>query len=145
MKSKTSTLVIGLILLFLSHQSSAQSKDGMLIRSAMQEQLAAWNSGDIERYMETYWKSDSLMFVGKSGVTYGWQNTLRNYKRGYPDTASMGKLDFQIIQIKRLSRLYFSVTGKWHLARTKGDLSGHFTLLFRKIAGRWVIVSDHSS
>ncbi len=145
MKSKTSTLVIGLILLFLSHQSSAQSKDDLLIRSAMQEQLAAWNSGDIERYMETYWKSDSLMFVGKSGVTYGWQNTLRNYKRGYPDTASMGKLDFQIIQIQRLSPLYFSVTGKWHLARTKGDLSGHFTLLFRKIAGRWVIVSDHSS
>ena len=67
MKSKTSTLVIGLLLLLLSHQSSAQSKDEMLIRSAMQEQLAAWNSGDIERYMETYWKSDSLMFVGKAG------------------------------------------------------------------------------
>lgn len=124
---------------------NAQTKDEMLIRSAMDEQTNAWNAGDLERYMETYWHSDSLMFIGKSGATFGWDATLKNYKRGYPDTAAMGKLDFQLITIKRLSVLYYNVVGKWHLKRTAGDLSGAFTLLFKKINGRWVIVQDHSS
>lgn len=108
-------------------------------------QTIAWNSGNIENFMHGYWQNDSLMFIGKSGVTYGWQKTLDNYKKGYPDTAAMGNLDFIILQVKKLSEDYSFVIGKWHLARTIGDLSGHFTLLFKKIKNNWVIVSDHSS
>ena len=85
------------------------------------------------------------MFIGKSGVTYGWENTLKNYKRGYPDTAAMGKLEFTLIDIRKLSSKYYHVTGKWKLKRSIGDLQGHFTLLLRKIKGQWKIVSDHSS
>ena len=134
-----------LLSLFVFSFLHAQSKDEQLIRDAMNDQLKAWNAGDIDRYMQTYWQNDSLMFVGKTGVTYGWQNTLDNYKKGYPDTAAMGKLDFTIIEIKRLSVLYFHVVGKWHLRRSIGDVGGHFTLLFKKIDGRWLIVVDHSS
>ena len=125
--------------------SNAQSADEKTIRNAMNEQLAAWNAGDINRFMGTYWQNDSLMFIGKSSVTYGWQATKESYLKGYPDTAAMGKLDFNIIQVKRLSVLYFHVVGKWHLKRTAGDLSGHFTLLFKKVKDKWVIISDHSS
>ncbi|MBS1509582.1 MAG: nuclear transport factor 2 family protein [Bacteroidetes bacterium] len=138
-------VLIMLLLVSIGSSVSAQSKDEMAIRNAMNEQLNAWNSGNIDRFMTTYWQSDSLMFIGKSGVTYGWQKTLENYKKNYPDTAAMGKLDFNIIQVKRLSVLYFSVVGKWHLARSIGDVSGHFTLLFRKEKGKWVIIQDHSS
>ena len=95
--------------------------------------------------MKGYWENDSLMFIGKSGVTYGYKNTLENYKKNYPDTAAMGKLTFTLIQVKRLSPEYYHVTGKWHLKRTIGDIGGHYTLLFRKIKGQWVIISDHSS
>ncbi|HMJ46292.1 MAG TPA: DUF4440 domain-containing protein [Ferruginibacter sp.] len=134
-----------IIFCFLTLFTTAQLKDESAIRNAMNEQLAAWNSGDLNRFMETYWHNDSLMFIGKGGVTYGWENTLANYKKGYPDTVSMGKLDFTILHIKRLSVLYFSVVGKWHLTRSIGDAGGHFTLLFKKIKNKWVIVSDHSS
>jgi len=139
--------LFNLFFLFLavSHVSFAQSKDELNIKNAMNEQLAAWNTGNIDRFMYTYWQSDSLMFIGKSGVTYGWQKTLANYKKNYPDTAAMGKLDFNILEVKRLSVLYFFVVGKWHLTRSIGDLSGHFTLLFKKIKNNWVIVVDHSS
>ena len=137
--------LILLLVIFLGNILYAQSKDEITIRAAMNEQLKAWNAGDINEYMNTYWQSDSLMFIGKSGVTFGWQNTLENYKKGYPDTTSMGRLDFTLIDIKRLSVLYFYVIGKWHLSRTIGDLSGHFTLLFKKVKSKWVIVSDHSS
>jgi len=129
----------------ISTNSSAQSKDEPAIRNAMSEQLAAWNAGDIDRFMLTYAQSDSLMFIGKSGVTYGWQKTLANYKKNYPDTAAMGKLNFTILDVKRLSVLYFFVVGRWHLTRSIGDVGGHFTLLFKKIKNKWLIVVDHSS
>ncbi len=131
--------------LFNISSSFAQTSDEITIRNAMNEQLEAWNKGDINRFMTTYWQSDSLMFIGKSGVTYGWKETKENYIQSYPDTAAMGKLDFKIIEVKRLSVLYFHVVGRWHLTRSIGDLSGHFTLLFKKVKNKWVIVSDHSS
>ena len=111
----------------------------------MENQNAAWNRGDIDGFMKGYWENDSLMFIGKSGVTYGWTNTLKNYKKGYPDTAAMGKLTFTLIQVKKISKEYYHITGKWFLKRSIGDIGGHYTLLFRKINSRWVIISDHSS
>lgn len=123
----------------------SQPGDEAAIRQLLKEQTVAWNQGDLEHFMEGYWKNDSLMFIGKSGITYGWTNTLKNYKRGYPDTLAMGRLHFDILLVKRLSPEYFQVVGKWHLARSAGDLEGHFTLLLREMEGRWVIVSDHSS
>ena len=123
----------------------AQSADELSVRKILNNQTAAWNSGDIDAFMKGYWENDSLMFVGKSGVTFGWGNTLNNYKKNYPDTSAMGKLDFTIISVKRLSFQYFFIVGKWHLKRSIGDLGGHFTLLFKKIKGNWVIVTDHSS
>ena len=68
-----------------------------------------------------------------------------NYKKGYPDTAAMGKLNFDILEVKRLSVMYFFVVGKWHLTRSIGDVGGHFTLLFKRVKNKWLIVADHSS
>jgi ketosteroid isomerase-like protein len=123
----------------------AQSSDEVGIRKVLDDQLKAWNKGDIESFMQGYWKNDSLMFIGKSGINWGWQKTLENYKKGYPDTTAMGKLSFDIIVIKKLSPEYYYLVGKWMLKRTIGDLSGHYNLLFRKINGSWLIIADHSS
>ncbi len=133
------------IFLLVTIQSFAQQTDETLIRQLLDKQTAAWNRGDINSFMKGYWENDSLMFIGKSGVTYGWTNTLNNYKKNYADTTQMGKLAFTILVVKRLSPEYFNVVGKWHLSRSIGDLSGHYTLVFRKIGGSWVIVQDHSS
>ena len=131
--------------LLLCFFAQAQTKDELEVRAVLASQTEAWNAGNIEGFMQGYWQSDSLMFIGKSGPTYGWDNTLKNYKRSYPDADAMGKLDFELISMKRLSVLYYSVVGKWHLKRTKDDIGGAFTLLFKKIKGKWVIVQDHSS
>ena len=129
----------------LSVSLFCQAKDETEVRNILAQQSKAWNRGDIDAFMVGYWENDSLMFIGKSGVTYGYKNTLTNYKKNYPDTASMGKLTFTIIQVKQFSPEFFHVTGKYYLTRTIGNASGHFTLVFRKINGKWVIVSDHSS
>jgi ketosteroid isomerase-like protein len=133
------------ILLAVALVSTAQSKHEKTIRNLLAEQTAAWNRGDIESFMKGYWENDSLMFIGKSGVTYGWTNTLNNYKKGYPDTAAMGQLVFTLIKVEKISRKYFQVVGKWFLKRSIGDVGGHYTLLLRKINRKWVIVADHSS
>ena len=129
----------------ISLNTFAQNKGEKQILHALDVQKKAWNDGDLDKFMGTYWKNDSLMFIGKSGITYGWQNTLNNYKKGYPDTAAMGMLEFNILHIKNLSDNYYSVVGKWHLTRSIGNVGGHFTLLFKKIKSKWLIVSDHSS
>lgn len=138
-------ILICIISMVVTSSLCAQTKTEKEIISILHTQDAAWNNGNIESFMQTYWANDSLMFIGKSGVTYGWLNTLNNYKKGYPDTMAMGKLHFDLIQIKKLSRKYYHVVGKWHLTRSIGNLEGHFTLLIQKIKGRWYIIADHSS
>lgn len=123
----------------------AQDKDKQEILSILDRQTRDWNRGDIDGFMVGYWNSDSLKFIGQSGITYGYQQTLANYKKNYSDTAKMGKLSFQVLEVKRLSDRNYFVIGKWMLKRSVGDLSGHYTLLFEKKDGRWVIVADHSS
>ena len=133
------------LFLIISTAVFSQSKEENSIRRLMAAQTQSWNRGDIEGFMQTYWKNDSLMFIGKTGVHFGWQETLNNYKKGYPDTTAMGKLSFDLITVKKLSSEYYYVVGKWTLKRTIGDLSGHYDLLFKKINGKWFIIADHSS
>lgn len=138
-------LLLILISILWSSTGFTQDKNARAILALLDTQTAAWNKGDLQGFMKGYWENDSLRFIGKSGITYGWNNTLANYKRGYPDTTAMGKLQFTILVVKKLSNRYYEVVGKWYLKRSIGDASGHYTLLLRKIKGSWVIVSDHSS
>ena len=117
-----------------------------IINQKMSEQEACWNNGDIECFMEHYWHSDSLSFIGKSGLTYGWQPTLNNYILSYPDKSAMGKLTFtnevkDFIDIETVQ-----VIGKWELKRDSlENLGGYYSLLWKMKNEKWVIVSDHSS
>ena len=138
-------LLLFVPLFILSVSSFCQTKDETIVRNILARQNTDWNRGDIDAFMVGYWDNDSLMFIGRSGVTYGYKNALANYKKNYPDTTVMGKLAFTLIKVKQLSPEYVYVTGKYYLTRTIGDASGHFTLLFRKIKGKWVIIPDHSS
>jgi hypothetical protein len=110
----------------------------------MKKQEAAWNKGDLREFMSSYWRSDSLKFIGSKGVTYGWQKTLDNYLKSYPDKTAMGTLKFTLVETTLLSPTSVYVIGKWELQKEK-PAGGHFTLLWRFINGRWVIVSDHTS
>ena len=138
-------LTILFLAFFLLQQTHAQDKDEQAIRKILSDQTVAWNAGNIEEFMKGYWNNDSLMFIGKSGVTYGYQNTLMNYKKNYGSADAMGTLSFDLVKVQRLARDYYYVVGKWHLKRTIGDVGGHYDLLFRKVDGSWVIVADHSS
>jgi uncharacterized protein (TIGR02246 family) len=137
--------LISICLLLLTEICFAQSKDETAIRQVMTDQAAAWNKGSIDDFMKGYWNNDSLIFVGKSGITYGYRQALDHYKKNYSGPDQMGMLFFTLLTIKRLSPDYCFVIGKWLLKRKAGDVGGIYTLVFRKIGGRWLITADHTS
>ena len=139
-------LLVALIGLFSLTSVSAQVDPNIAaIRKILFTQVVAWNSGDVDGYMKGYWESDSLVFIGSNGPNFGYKATLNRYKEHYPDAAHMGHLKTSIVSMEKLSDEYYFVIGKWALTRTAGNVDGSFTLLFRKIKGKWVIVCDHSS
>lgn len=135
--------------LFLGFSAMAENrlneKDETNIRKLIQQQVDAWNEGNLEKFMETYWKSDWLSFVGSRGPTYGWQATLDNYKKGYPDKKAMGHLDLKVLDLSQIDVKTVLMIGRFELTREIGDVAGHFTLVIQKIKGEWKIISDHSS
>lgn len=138
-------LSLAFLLSFTFTKAQNDNLNMKLIENKMEAQEVCWNKGDLDCFMSVYWKSDSLKFIGSKGLNYGWQLTLDNYKKSYPDKAAMGKLTFTNLHIDQLSKNHVSVIGKWHLEREMGDLEGHYSLIWEKINGEWVIISDHSS
>lgn len=139
-------LLFLLLLSFPVTINAQTTADKQQILSILDRQTAAWNAGNVVGFMNGYWETDSLMYIGKSGVTYGYKSTLERYKKNYPDKSTMGTLKFDILKVNFISNNACFVVGKWHLTRPeKGDVGGHYTLLWRKIKGNWVIVADHSS
>lgn len=132
-----------------SFAGNAQNKldmlaEGNAIRAVLAQQVVDWNNFNIEGFMQGYWKSDSMMFVG-SKIAYGWDSTLARYKRNYPNAEAMGKLRFEILKMQFVSRDACLITGKYFLQRKSDNPSGTFTLLFRKKKGKWVVVYDHTA
>ena len=110
----------------------------------LSRQAAFWNQGDLEAFMRPYWRSPDLTFSSGGRVTRGWQPTLENYRKRYPNPAAMGHLTFDKLEITPLGLRAALVLGRWHLERDE-PTGGAFTLVFRKLSGRWVIVHDHTS
>jgi ketosteroid isomerase-like protein len=138
--------VIIFLFMFSCICSFSQKEKGNVktVSNIMAAQVLAWNNADIKGFMDHYWNSDSLMFIGSKGVTYGWQKTFDNYVKNYPNKEAMGVLKFTIIKTEQLSKTSIYVIGKWELEKEK-PAGGHFTLLWKKINNKWVIVSDHTS
>jgi ketosteroid isomerase-like protein len=139
--------IIALSLLFYScsnHQDEEQNAQEA-IYEVMSEQQKAWNNGNLEGYMNGYWKNDSLVFVGSSDINMGWNKTLKNYRSNYGEKSTMGHLLLQNISFKQLDGQHAWLMGKWQLYRTNDTLKGHYTLLWQLIDGQWKIVADHSS
>jgi len=96
--------LILIFLLPLTLLAQPDTKELSAIRQVMQLQQEAWNRADLNAFMEGYWNSDSLKFIGKNGISYGWQTTLDNYKKGYPTPEAMGKLTFTIVTLEMTSK-----------------------------------------
>ncbi|RPE00221.1 DUF4440 domain-containing protein [Aureibaculum marinum] len=123
-----------------NYQTSKQEITAMLMQQAKD-----WSNGDLEAFMQGYIKSDSLKFVGSNGLTYGWKQTLENYKNGYPNKDHIGTLTFKLLDFDQLANNVFLVIGEFHLKRKVGNANGMFSIVLKRINKQWKIVADHSS
>ncbi len=127
--------------------SSIAAPPDAAIRRVLDDQVFAWNRGDVPAFMSGYENSAATTFVG-AVVTKGHAQVLADYIRRYPTKEKMGRLEFTDLEVRPLCADYASVLGRFHLARSKeagGDARGIFTLLFHKTAGGWKIIQDHTS
>lgn len=142
---KHTLYIFAIAILLIGCTKTTFEADKLAIQQAMDNQEQCWSRGDLDGFMSGYWKSDSLRFMGKRGITKGWQTTLDNYKKSYPDKATMGKLRFDIVSFEPLDANGMFVVGKWTLLREKDTLGGYYSLIWRKIDGEWKVVFDHTS
>jgi len=126
-------------------QSQVRADDRSEIETVLSRQAAAWNRGDIDAFMEHYWKSDELTFSSRGHTTRGWTRTKENYKRRYPTREQMGQLKFSQLETTSLGDSAALVLGRWQLMREQSPVEGNFTLVFRRIDNKWVIIHDHTS
>lgn len=134
--------------ILISQASIAQTteqQDKEAIQAVLKAQRLAWSDNNIEKFMEGYWKSDSLKFYGSNGVTYGWENTLERYKQAYPTAEHTGTLSFKINDISKITEDAYYVMGEYHLKRNIGNATGIFMIIFKRIDGEWKIIADTSS
>ena len=143
MKIAITFLIATFSLLGCKEQSSLED-DKKAITAVLKEQQQAWSEGDLEEFMQGYWKSDSLKFYGSSGLTYGWEQTLVNYKKGYPTKEHTGTLHFVINDMTKIEDNAYYVMGEYHLKRKVGDANGVFMIIFKRINGSWKIIADMS-
>jgi ketosteroid isomerase-like protein len=133
---------------------AARKSDEAAIRSVIENQVIAWNRGDIPAFMASYEDSPETTFVGTASVNKGFQPILERYKKGYANKDQMGALTFKELDIRLLPSAshateYALVTGRFHLERsakgtaTKDD--GIFSLVWHKTATGWKIVLDHTA
>ncbi len=129
-------------LIFGSVMTIAQDAS-TIAQKILDQQNVHWNNGDIPAFMQTYWKSKDLQFLGASGYTKGWQATLDNYYKRYPSRQAMGKLTFTLHEVNQRTKKVISLIGQFHLDRTgMENLDGYFMLILQKIKGKWLIVAD---
>ena len=138
-----------LVCLFAQGAAAAESAAEAAARNVLAVQKDAWNRGDIDAFMQGYARSDAIRFASGDRFNYGWQATLDSYRKGYPDAKAMGKLDFDLVEVRELSPVVVYVFGKWRLTRADeaADKAPHglFTLIVEKTNGAWTITRDHTS
>jgi uncharacterized protein (TIGR02246 family) len=118
------------------------------IRAVMDRQVEAWNRGDVVAFMDGYLDAESITFLGRAGVTRGWQATLARYRRDYATREKMGRLTFSEQEFRALGPEHALVLGKFSLERAEaagGNASGRYTLVFQRTAQGWKIIHDHTS
>ncbi len=115
-------------------------------RQTLDDQILAWNSGNLEGFMAGYWNDEELTFCSGGTVTKGWQATIDRYHKRYQaDGKEMGKLQFDDVQFKVMSGEAVVVSGRWKLALSDSNPEGLFTLILRPFKDGWKIVYDHTS
>jgi beta-aspartyl-peptidase (threonine type) len=148
MTQLTAWSAVLLIVINVCMSSCARKTDQVAeVKAVWTTQMDAWNRGDLEGFMDGYWKSPDVVFFSNGSETRGWQPTLDRYRASYQGEGKhMGTLDFPQLDFKPLGPEAVLVRGRWRLKMPDGkESSGMTSVTFQKLPEGWRIVHDHSS
>jgi uncharacterized protein (TIGR02246 family) len=128
-----------------SAEADNRDRDRAAILEVLKNQQINWNAGDVEAFLDGYWRAPDLTFSGTSGTARGWDAVRARYKKNYADRGAMGQLDFSALEFRFLGADAALVLGHWHLTRAQGDIGGVFTLVWQRFSEGWRIIHDHTS
>jgi uncharacterized protein (TIGR02246 family) len=125
--------------------STEIKKTEITIRNVFKAGCMAWNRGDLDGYLASYWDSDKTIWVSSGSLTRGNKAIVATYKARFSTPSQMGKLTLLELEIDVLTTEDAIAFGRWMLVIDNESSKGFFTVQLRKIEGTWFFVSDHSS
>jgi beta-aspartyl-peptidase (threonine type) len=116
------------------------------VKAVLTEQVEAWNKGDLDRFLSTYWDSDELTFFSGGTVSKGRKAVAERYRKNYrAEGKEMGKLTFSDMDVHELGPDAAMARARWKLVTSKETFDGLFTLILKKYPDGWKIIHDHTS
>ncbi len=77
-------IVLGAVAVALTlHVRNRGEDPDPAVRKVLDDQVAAWNRGDLDGFMRGYWKSDELTFISGGTERHGWDETYSRYQWRY--------------------------------------------------------------
>lgn len=140
-------IYLGVLLMMACNSAdNAGKKDKHELAGILFKQQQAWNTGNLEAFMDGYSRDTGMQFITRRGVRKGWQATLNGYRKSYPNKDSMGELEFKIQQLEFLDDRgdVGHIVGTWKLIRHNDTPGGHFSLITRREAQGHRIWIDHT-
>lgn len=116
------------------------------IREVFEAGCAAWNRGDLDGYLASYWDSNRTLWISNGSLRRGREAIESAYRSRFSDPQQMGRLTVAELEVDVLTTRDAIAFGRWMLLADDGESStGFFTVQLKKIEGKWLFVSDHSS
>ena len=115
------------------------------IRAVFDTGCAAWNRGDLDSYLASYWDSDQTFWISGGKLTRGLQAITAAYRARFATPQQMGQLTVTGLSIDVLTDVHAFAFGYWILTIDDKLSKGVFTVQVSKIDGNWFFVSDHAS
>jgi len=123
------------------------SKQQLDVTKVILAQQAAWNTGDLDRYVSFYKDAPDTEAI-LAGPTIGLAAIRSAYHLNFPNRDSMGAIEDSEVNVRALGDNFAIATGKYHLMRTKkagGDAIGTFTQVFEKTSAGWQIIFSENT
>jgi uncharacterized protein (TIGR02246 family) len=107
--------------------------------------VSAWNRHDLDGYLDTFWRSDSLILVVEGETVRGWDLLSKALHTGYPNPSEMGNLTLDRVQVQMLSSdLALALT--WDtVSFPKKKEFGTSTIVMKKLPEGWRVAVMHTS
>lgn len=116
------------------------------VKQALDEQVEAWNKGELEKAMSYYWESSDMLWISRNGTEQGWQEVLEMFQNDFTDRSKMGAYTYEPLHIEQIAPEAVYYVYRWKIdLQGKKLMGGISSQLWKKLNGRWVITAEHAS